>query len=287
MRPARFGYVAPRSGAEALRALARYGEDAVLLAGGQSLVPMMNLRIARPAVIVDLNLCHDLAYLREEGGFLVAGAMQRQGLAERAAILRRRCPLLAEALPYVGHPPTRTRGTLGGSFAQADPVAELPGVAVALDATFVIEGPAGPRRVPASEFFIAPLTTAIARGELLREIRFPIAPPWARAVFVESGNRRHDLAIAGIAGQVVVAADGRCSETRLAAIGVGERPVRLSAAEAAVNGHKLEDATFARAAEAAVSEIDAYSNTVASAGYRRKLVAALTVRALRAIARVH
>jgi carbon-monoxide dehydrogenase medium subunit len=187
----------------------------------------------------------------------------------------------------VGHPPTRTRGTLGGSFAQADPVAELPGVAVALDAVFVIEGPAGTREVPASEFFIAPLTTAIARGELLREVRFPFAPNGARAAFVESGNRRHDLAIAGIAAQVVVGPDGMCSEARLAAIGVGERPVRLSAAEAALKGRRLDDATVSRAADAAVSGIDAYSNTVASAGYRRKLVAALTGRALRAVAHVH
>jgi carbon-monoxide dehydrogenase medium subunit len=280
LRPARFAYDRPASGAEALAALARHGEGAVLLAGGQSLVPMMNLRIARPAVVVDLNRCRDLAYLREEEGALVAGAMLRQGVAERDPLVRQRCPLLAAALPYVGHPPTRTRGTLGGSFAQADPVAELPGVAVALDAVFVIESTQGTRRVPASEFFIAPLTTAIARGELLREIRFPIAPAGTRVAFIESGNRKHDLAIAGIAAQVVIGKDGHCRDARLAAIGAADRPVRLRAAESELNGQPLSAANAARAAEAAMAEIKAQGNTVASADYRRKLVGALTARAV-------
>jgi carbon-monoxide dehydrogenase medium subunit len=280
LRPARFAYERPASGAEALAALARHGEGAVLLAGGQSLVPMMNLRIARPAVVVDLNRCRDLAYAREEEGALVAGAMLRQGAAERDPLVRKLCPLLAAALPYVGHPPTRTRGTLGGSFAQADPVAELPGVAVALDADFFIESTQGTRRVPASEFFIAPLTTAIARGELLREIRFPIAPAGARAAFIESGNRKHDLAIAGIAAQVVIGKDGNCSDARLAAIGAADRPVRLRAAESLLNGQPLSAANVARAADAAMGEIETQGNTVASADYRRKLVGALTARAL-------
>ena len=150
MRPARFSYVRAASRTEALEALARYGDAAVLLAGGQSLVPMMNMRIARPGVVVDINRCADLAGLREEAGDVVAGAMLRQARAEREPLLRSRCPLLIAALPWVGHISNRTRGTLGGSFAQADPAAELPGVAVALDAVFVIDGPDGTREAAAS-----------------------------------------------------------------------------------------------------------------------------------------
>ena len=284
MRPASFVFIRAADRSEVLDALARYGDAAILLAGGQSLVPMMNMRIARPGVVVDLNHCADLAGLREESGAVVAGAMLRQAHAEREPLLRARCPLMLAALPWVGYPSNRTRGTLGGSFAQADPTAELPGVAVALDAVFVIDGPAGTREVAARQFFIAPLTTAIAPGELLREILFPVAPPGARVAFCESGNRHHDLAIAGIAAQIVVDAHGRCSDARLAAIGAGERPQRLDAAEAEINGSILDPATLTHAAQAAIAEVEARGDTVASSDYRRKLVAALTARALGAIA---
>lgn len=280
MRPARFAYIAPTCAAEALEALARHGDDARLLAGGQSFVPMMNLRIARPALIVDLNRCSDLFYLREDDGAVVVGAMQRQGAVEHDAIVRMRCPLLARALPYVGYPAHRTRGTVGGSFAQADPAAELPGVAVALDARFAIDGPTGIREVAAADFFLGPLMTAIAPGEMLREIRFPIAPASALASFVESGVRRHDVAIAGIAAQVVVASGGRCTDARIAAIGVGERPLRLTAAESAINGHAIDARTIEQAVAAALAVVSPLDDSLASADYRRKLVAVLIRRAL-------
>ncbi len=284
MRPTRFTYLSPTSAAEALEQLARHGPAASLLAGGQSLVPLMNLRIARPGVIVDLNRCSDLFYLREQPDAVHIGAMQRQGAVEHDPVVRARCPLLAQALPYVGYPVHRMRGTLGGSFAQADPAAELPGVAVALDARFVIDGPNGARQVAAADFFVSQLTTAIGPGEMLREIRFPIAPAAARASFVESGVRRHDVAIAGIAAQVLLLPDRRCADARIAAIGVGDRPLRLTEAERELNGREIDTAAINRSADAALAAISPRSDTLASAEYRRKLVAALLRRALRNIA---
>lgn len=284
MKPAPFAYLLPGCAEEALEMLARHGEDARVLAGGQSLVPLMNLRLARPKVIVDLNNCSDLFGHRRENGFIAIGAMTRQATVERDDGMQRDIPLLAAALPYVGFPANRTRGTMGGSFAHADPAAELPGVAIALDASFVIDGSSGPRTVSAKDFFRGQLATAIGAGELLREIRIPVAPPATRSCFIEAGNRSHDLAIAGLAAQAIVDEDGRYRDLRLAAFGVGDRPVRLAGAEAVAMGRTLDRALIARCAAAAAAAIDPPTDAVASAGYRRTLIEALTAQALTAIA---
>lgn len=280
MRPAKFAYLAPVSAVEALDALERYADEARLLAGGQSLVPMMNLRVARPAFIIDLNRCADLFYLREQDGSLVIGAMVRQGAAERDRSVVKRCPLLYKALGYVGSPSSRARGTIGGSFAQADPSAELPAVALALDAVFIARSQAATRAIPASDFFVGPLSTALQPNEMLVEIRMPAALPATRSAFVESGNRSHDLAIAGVAAQAQADTDGRYRQVRLAALGAGHRPMRLRGAESLLEGANLDDCNVSEVVEAAMSEIDPQDDAIASAAYRRKLLCALVARAL-------
>ena len=174
MKPAPFQYVAPESVEETVALLRDHGADGKLLAGGQSLVPLLNMRLARPSVIIDLNRVRALDYIRQENGEIAIGAMTRQRAAERSAVVARRLPLLADALPLVGHLQIRTRGTVGGSIAHADPSAELPAVLAALDGTVIVKGSGGTRRLGAREFFISYLTTALRPDELLVEVRFQI-----------------------------------------------------------------------------------------------------------------
>lgn len=281
MKPAKFEYFAPERYEEVLALLARYGEDARPLAGGQSLVPLMNMRIARPAALIDLGRCDELDYLRMEGDILVSGAMTRQAVAETSPLVREQCPLLEQALKFLGHHTNRNRGTLGGSLAHADPAAELPGVALALGAELVVDGPHGRRTLAPEDFFVADLTTALEPGELLREIRIAKPDAGSRVAFVESGNRQADFAIAGVAGSFVMGQDGACQSASLAAIGVGPGPVRLAASEAALKGSKLTDAVIGEAAEASNQDIDPANDLHASAHYRRRLTAALVARAVR------
>lgn len=175
MRPIPFTYLVPRSVEEVIAQLASYGGDARLLAGGQSLIPLLNFRVSRPAALVDLGRCPELAYLQREGDWLVSGPMTRQATAEHSALVQENCPLLVKALRYLGPPTIRNRGTIGGTLAHADRVAELSGVALALGAEFVAQGPSGRRVISAENFFVGDLTNALNPDEMLREIRFPIA----------------------------------------------------------------------------------------------------------------
>ena len=284
MKPAPFEYFAPETAEEALALLAEYGMDARPLAGGQSLVPLINMRMARPAVLIDLNRCRELAYLREEDGMLVSGPMTRQRELELSGIVRVRCPLVAAAMPHVGHAAIRNRGTVGGSLSHADPAAELPGVTVALDAEMIADGPNGRRAVPAAEFFLAELTTALEPDEMLREIRFPEAPSGSRAAFTEVGNHFGGLALVGVAARVDLDSAGRCATVALAATGAGERPARLSSAEAVLTGEALEERAIAAASEAAAGDVEPPADLHATAHWRRRAVAAMTARALREIA---
>ena len=284
MKPAPFEYFAPETAEEALALLAEYGMDARPLAGGQSLVPLINMRMAQPAVLVDLNHCRELAYLREEEKMLVSGPMTRQRELEISNTVRAHCPLIAEAVPHMGHATIRNRGTVGGSLSHADPSAELPGVAVALDAEMVADGPNGRRTVPATEFFLAELTTALEPDEVLREIRFPKAPSGSRAAFAEVGNHFGGLALVGVAARVDLDSAGRCAAVALAATGAGERPARLSSAETVLMGEVLGEQVIAEASEAAAIDVDPLADLHATAHWRRRAVVAMTARALREIA---
>lgn len=220
MKPAAFSYARARSAAEALAQMAAAGEDARFLAGGQSLVPMMNFRIARPSVLVDLNACEDLAYVRLDGGRLRVGAMTRQRAAERHPLVREHCPMLAAALAHAGPATVRNRATVGGSMANGYPLAQLPCVAVCLDAAMVLEGPRGVRTVAAGDFFVTAMVTDAQPGELLREIVFPARRAGERQAFREAGNHAGGSALA------IVCAS---SDGRIAAAGLEPKPVRIGA----------------------------------------------------------
>jgi CO/xanthine dehydrogenase FAD-binding subunit len=204
VKPPPFEYVAPRSLDEVFAHLARAGGDAKLLAGGQSLVPMLNMRLTRPAILVDLGRVAGLDHVRESNGHVAIGALTRQRAAELSPAVRRHAPLLAEALPYIGHPTIRNRGTIGGSLAHADPAAELPAVAAALDAELVVASANGRRTVKADQFFVAYLTTSLAPDEVLVELRLPRPSPTTRVAFTELSRRHGDFALVGVAAALDV-----------------------------------------------------------------------------------
>ena len=275
MKPAPFLYARPEILADAIALLAEHGADAKLLAGGQSLVPMMNMRLVRPAVLVDLNGVRELERIAPtpDGG-LVIGALARHTDVIASPVVRERAPLLAEAARHVGHTAIRNRGTVGGSVAHADPAAELPAALVALDATFALASPRGRRAMRADEFFRGLLATALADDEILIDITVPAAPAgWG---FAEIARRPGDFALAGVAATV---SDGGA---RVVAFGVADRPRRCVAAEVALRGSALDDAAAARAGAAAAGDTDPMDDVHASADYRRHLATVMTERALRA-----
>jgi CO/xanthine dehydrogenase FAD-binding subunit len=261
MKPAPFEYVAASCIEGALARLR--DEDAKALAGGQSLVPLLNFRLARPALLVDLNPIAELAYLRRSGGVLRIGALTRQATLERSAVVARGWPLLAQAVRMVGHPAIRSRGTVGGSVAHADPSAELPVALAALDASFHLRSAAGERTIGAADLFRGAMTTSIAADELLIEIEVPAVPPGARMAFVEHARTHGDFAIAGAA---LVLAPGE--HAALALLGAGAVPIRAGAAERAL----LAGATDYEVAELAGAEL--------GDEFRHALVAALVTQAL-------
>lgn len=282
MKPAPFEYVRPGSLDEALDVLHERGDDAKVLAGGQSLVPMMNFRLARPAVLVDLNGLGDLAYIRPANGGLALGAMTRQRTIEKSAVVRERAPLLAEATPLIGHVPIRTRGTIGGSLVHADPAAEYPVVMVALDAEFTLARKGGTRRVAAADFFDTYLSTTIGPDEILTEIRMPSVAPRAAVAFVEISRRHGDFALVAAGTVVDVDGGGRIAEARIALGGVGPRPVRARTAERMLVGQRPTAALLAEAAASVMPDTDPPEDIHASAEYRREMSAVFTRRALTA-----
>jgi carbon-monoxide dehydrogenase medium subunit len=280
LKPPPFDYVAPASADEAVVALAEHGDDAKLLAGGQSLVPLLAFRLARPSVLVDLNRVSGLDDLVIEGDNLVVGAMTRQRSVERLSGLRERCPMIVEAVELIGHTAIRNRGTVGGSLAHADPAAEWTALALALDAEFDLIGPGGRRTVPAQDFFLTYFTTALAPGELLTQARFRLPNGRSGSCFIELARRHGDFALVGVGALVSLDADGGIAGARVALIGVGDRAVRAGAAEAILNGRQPTDELLAEAADAVDGEITPGGDIHASADYRRHIARVLTFRAL-------
>ncbi|MBW3571668.1 MAG: xanthine dehydrogenase family protein subunit M [Gemmatimonadetes bacterium] len=281
MKPAPFEYHRPDSVDEALALLAEHGYDAKLLAGGQSLVPAMNFRLAAPAVLIDLNRIPGLDGIAEADGGVRIGAMTRQRAAERSATVASRVPLLAETLPYVAHAQIRNRGTIGGSIAHADPAAELPAVMLALDARFHLRGPGGTRVVSAGDFFTGLFGTALEAEEMLVEVEVAPAAPRTGWAFDEVSRRHGDFALAGIAATVQVDDEGRCTGARIALLSVGDGPVLATQAAAALVGQAPTDAAVRAAAEAAAQrDVDPPGDIHASPAYRRQLVDVLVRRVL-------
>ena len=279
MKPAPFSFVAPESLDAVVRALAEYGDDARILAGGQSLVPLMNLRLARPEVLVSINRCHELDYIRVSNDRLVVGALVRQIDAETDSLVEAECPLLAKALPHVGLPATRNRGTVCGSLAHCDPLAELPAVALALEADLVLTSAAGERRVPAHDFFVADMTTSIEPGEVVSAVTFKRQDRGERSALAEVSNGGHVFPVGGVALRWA-SVDGVCTMARIAAFGVGSVAQRLIDAEGALVGSDLGPAAIAAAVAAARSAVNPTGDIHADAEYRRHLVGVLVERGL-------
>lgn len=275
MKPAPFEYFAPKTVAEIVDLMEEYGFEARPLAGGQSLVPLINMRMAQPAVIIDLNHCADLIYLQEEPDALVLGAMTRQRELEILPVVQKYCPLITKVMPYMGHATIRNRGTVGGNLSHSDPSAELPGVALATDAEFLVEGPKGCRTVSAANFFLGELTTTLEPDEILREIRFPKVGRNTTATFAEIGSHFGGLAIVSVACQIRRDTAGRCQKVRLTATGVGDRPTRLFSAESILIGEVLNDCAVVAASEASTKDVDPSSDLHASAHWRRRAVVAM------------
>lgn len=284
MKPALFEYFRPRSLDEALSLLAEHGADAKPLAGGQSLIPAMNFRLATPSVLVDLNALGELDYITGGAGDVrgvLIGGMTRQRAIERSTLVSTRIPLIAETMPHIAHPAIRNRGTIGGSLAHADPAAELPAVMLALNAALVVSGPAGAREIPAEEFFIGLFATAVQAGELLTEIRIPQPPARSGFAFQEISRRHGDFALVGVAAVVRLDGKGRCEGARIALFSVGDRPMLAVQAGKALEGQMPSAESIRAAADIAASrDIDPSSDIHASARYRRQLANVLTRRAL-------
>jgi carbon-monoxide dehydrogenase medium subunit len=285
MKPARFAYHAPATVDEAVSLLEANRSDARVLAGGQSLIPMMNFRLANPGVLVDLNRILELAYIRDEGDVISIGAMTRQRTIEFSAVVAEKLPLLQQAIKLVGHLPTRSRGTVGGSIANADPAAEIPMVLQALEGEVVAQGPNGRRTIAASELFRDAMTTSLAADEILVEVRLPRVPAGASCAVEEFARRHGDFAIAAV-GVVIMREGDRCARARIATAGISAHSMRLRAAESFLEQEGLSDRSIAIAAEMAAEAVEPLSDQNASAAYRRRLTQVLTARAVRRAAKV-
>ena len=280
MKPAAFKYIAALSLEHALAAKAEYGDDAKFLAGGQSLLPAMNFRLAQPAVLIDLNPLGELAYIRDDGDEVRIGALTRYRHLEADAGFLARCPLFADALPVIAHPQIRNRGTIGGNLSHADPASELPALAVAMQARFRVRSATGEREIAAADFFLGLLTTDIQGDEMLLEIVYPAPKPNTGCAFMEIARRRGDYAIAGVAAIITLDDSGTCRDARLALCGVGETPVDGSDAASVLIGQAVTSKSIAAVAAQVRGAIDPAGSVHASAAYQRHVAGVLTRRAL-------
>jgi CO/xanthine dehydrogenase FAD-binding subunit len=279
LKAAGFEYYRPRTVDEALSLLREAGEDGKILAGGQSLMPLMNFRLAQPRHLIDINFIGGLDYVREENESIRIGCLARQSRVLNDTIVRQRCPLLAQALTYVGYEQIRNRGTVCGSLAHADPAAELPAALLALDGAVTVANAAGRREIPAREFFRSYLTTALGSDEMVLEASIPAQPARAGSSFVEFARRFGDFAIVGVAA--LLAADGdEIAEARIALTGVGDKPWRDRRIDEAMIGKKASADLFGEIAAEIAGRIGPISDIHAGESYRRSLAGVLTRRAL-------
>jgi carbon-monoxide dehydrogenase medium subunit len=283
MKLPQVGYEAPKTVSEALELLAEYEDEASVLAGGQSLIPLLALRLAHPAALIDINGIDELYGVSAAHGWVTIGAMTREYVAEESHTITDAVPLLAAALPLIGHEAIRSRGTIGGSMAHADPAAELPAVALALGAELVVRGPSGERVVPAAEWFEGYLTTSRRPDELLTQVRFPAAGRGTGISFQEVARRHGDFAIVGLAASLTLS-EGTITDARLAFAGMSDVPVRATDAEDLLVGERPSTELFDEAARRATGDMDPPTDLHGSSDYRKKVAAALVRRGLRAAA---
>lgn len=282
MKPAPFEYLVPDSIEQALELKKQYGDEAKLLAGGQSLVPAMNFRVVQPTVLIDLNRVKDMSHIDEDGKALRIGAMTRERALEFDPLVPKRIPLMSEGILHVAHPQIRNRGTFGGSLANADPAAELPVLAIALDARMKARSSSAERWIPAQEFFAGMFTTALAADEILVEIEIPFMAPGAGFSFMEVAPRAGDYALMGVATLVELDKSGKCERAKLVYLNAGDGPVNATEAAASLQGQKLDDKIIdAAAALASEKEINPFGNVHASPDFQRHLAGVLTKQALK------
>jgi carbon-monoxide dehydrogenase medium subunit len=281
MKPPRFDYADPRTVGEAVSLLKEHEGEAKVLAGGQSLVPLLNMRLARPGILIDLGRAADLDYIREVDGGLAIGAMTTQRTVERSGLVKSRQPLLHAAVPLISHPQIRNRGTVGGALAHADPAAEWPAIAVAVGAELRAVGLGGERGIDAADFFVSYLTTVLEPTEVLTEVRLPALAAGSGWSVMEIARRHGDYALAGIAATMVLESGGNCSAVRIVLFGVGPTPLRAREAEQVLIGKRPSAKLFEQAGRMVSDCIEEpLSDVHASAEYRRHLAQVLTRRGL-------
>jgi len=283
MKPPRFHYCAPYMLDEALTLLDQNSEDTKVLAGGQSFVPLLNMRLASPTFIVDINHIAELHYIEQEDGYLAIGATVRQRQVERSALVQDKHPMLIEVIKHIGHMQIRNRGTIVGSVAHADPAAELPALLTCLNGEVLAQSIHGERVIKAEEFFTGYLSTALEPGEMLTEVRFPLLAPKAGWAFLEFARRSGDYALVGAAAVLTPAADDHCISAHIAYLGIAGAPIRGFAVEASIVGTTLDESALNAAAEASSILVnDDMGDVHATVEYRRVLTGELTKRLLKA-----
>lgn len=280
MKPSVFEYHNPQSVAEAVELLDRYGDEAKIIAGGQSLVPMMNFRLARPEILIDINGIKELEYIKSEGDELVIGALTRERDIEKSPLVIDQFPFLSKAISYIGHAAIRNRGTIGGSLVHADPSAELPTSLCALNGKLKVVGPSGEKILDPEEFFLTYLTTSLEPSDLLTEVRIPALPEKTGWSFSELSRRSGDFAVVAVGILLFLEAPGVCREARISMGGVAPTPVRADEAEALLAGQKLSEELIAKAALQAAEETDTEPDYHASAEYRMDMARVFVKRGL-------
>jgi CO/xanthine dehydrogenase FAD-binding subunit len=280
MKPNAFKYFAPNTVKEAVGLLEKYEDEAKILAGGQSLVPIMNFRLGRPEVLLDINGIKDLDYIREEGEALFIGALTRERDLELSPLVKEKCPILAEAVSFIGHVPIRNRGTVGGSLVHADPSSELPTVICCLNGEMKVVGPSGERALQPEEFFLTYLTTSLEPSEILVEVRIPTLPQNTAWSFVELTRRSGDFAIVGVATLLFMEDDGVCREARIALGGVAPTPIRAEEAEELLSGQVITEELIKKAGSEAAEATETEPDYHASAEYRKDMARVFVQRGL-------
>lgn len=280
MKPNAFKYFAPNTVKEAVGLLEKYEDEAKILAGGQSLVPIMNFRLGRPEVLLDINGIKDLDYIREEGEALFIGALTRERDLELSPLVKEKCPILAEAVSFIGHVPIRNRGTVGGSLVHADPSSELPTVICCLNGEMKVVGPSGERALEPEEFFLTYLTTSLEPSEILVEVRIPTLPQNTAWSFVELTRRSGDFAIVGVATLLFMEDDGVCREARIALGGVAPTPIRAEEAEELLSGQVITEELIKKAGSEAAEATETEPDYHASAEYRKDMARVFVQRGL-------
>ena len=280
MIPPAFDYVAPTTLSEAISLLSQNG-DAKILAGGQSLIPMMRFRLAAPAVLIDINRLANLEYIREEGGWLKIGALTREAMIDGSSLIRGRYPLLADTARVVADPLVRNMSTIGGNLAHADPANDHPATMLAYGAQVVATGPQGERVIPISDFFLGPFESALSPDEILTEIQIPVPESNSGGAYIKLERKVGDYATAAVAVQIRLDENGNCAYAGMGLTNVGLTPIKATAAEEALKGQALNDSAIREAARLAAEAAEPESDHRGSAEYKRHLVKTLSVRALR------